>query len=212
MNKYPIYKAKYPISVVDGIEKDVAFFRVLSKREILDLYSLYSHSKSLFILNTVKISLSDKEIIDELSDKEIEKLHTTILDLSIPTPEIIQTFKEMFNLSNDDSLQSETWNCDICKERGLQSARACGFIPDEKRDSNFQIYAGGQIHKICPIYKIQQYNDLLSAGYEAYKYYRKGLLPEAGGVYDQTNWFIELSLTLDSLIKLKQAEDLKKDN
>ena len=212
MNKYPIYKAVYPISIIDGFEKDIAFFRVLSKREINNLYSLYSNSKFAFMINTLKISLSDEKIIDELSDKEIENIYTTIMELSIPTNKHLTLLKDVFNLSNDNALQSDTWSCEVCKERNLQKVRACGYLPEEERDKSFQIYAGGAIHKICPIYKVQKYNDLMSSAYEGYKYYRKGLMPEPGGMYDQTSWFIELSLKLDNLIKIKQAEDIKKDN
>lgn len=210
MNKYPIYKAKYPIKIKNNMLTDICFYSTLTKREISDLFSLYT-SKNTQMLYTLKASLSDEKIIDYLSDKEVETLYKEILSVSIPTKEQLDTFKSVFTLSNDENLQSETWGCEICKERGLQESRACGFIPEEKRDKGFKIYAGGEIHTICPIYKIMKYSDLMNAGYEAYKYYRKGLMPEFGGSYDQTMWFLELSILLDNLIKKAQADAMKKD-
>ena len=207
----PIYKAKYPVSVVVNGIKDTIYYRVLSKRELSDIFSLYPTSKYLNMLQVLKVSLSDKEIIDFLSDNEIELLYNEIIEKSTPSETTLNLLNSLFKLQNDNSLQSETWDCEICKERDLQADRACGFLPEDQRSKSFSIYAGGEIHKICPIYKLLQNSTLLNTAYEAYRYYRKGLMPEQGGMYDQTIWFIKLALQMDTLIKQQQADDMKKD-
>ena len=216
MTVTPIYKVKYPIQVFldkEELRYDIGYFTILSKRELLDLASLYLKDNkitSLYKLKVVETALSDREIINYLSDKEIDILFEEIMKKSNVTIDEIKKLEDLFWLLNDKNLKSDTWKCENCKELGLQESRGCKFLPKEKREK-IQIYAGGKLWDYCPIYEVEQNKELITNAFEAYRLYDKGLLPEQGSIYDQTTGFIEYSNKVASLVKELEARELKKD-
>ena len=212
----PIYKEKYPVEVYkakNDLRYDVAYYRVLTKRELLDLASLYlkeNRITPLYKLKVVETALSDKTIINYFSDDDIDNLFKEIIDKSVVSEEELQKIEDLFWVLNDKNLKSSTWNCKECKELGLQASRGCKFLPEEKREE-IQIYAGGKLWNYCPIFEVEMNKKLLSNAFEAYRYFDKGTLPESGSVYDQTLGFIEYSSKVASLIKELEARELEKD-
>jgi len=67
----------------------------------------------------------------------------------------------------------------------------------------------GHMYSDCPISHID--NELLQAGYDCYFMYNKGILPEKGGMYDQTEFFNVVALSMYSWIKNLQNEAIKDD-
>jgi len=212
----PIYKEKYPVEVYkakNDLRYDVAYYRVLTKRELLDLASLYlkdNRITPLYKLKVVETALSNKSIINYFSDDDIDRLFEDIINKSVVSEEDLQKLEDLFWILNDKNLKSETWNCKECKELGLQASRGCKFLPEEKREE-IQIYAAGKLWTHCPIYEAETNKELLNNAFEAYRYFDKGMLPESGSVYDQTLGFIEYSSKIHSLIKELEAREIEKD-
>jgi len=212
----PIYKEKYPVEVYNNkndLRYDVAYYRVLTKRELLDLASLYlkgNRVTPLYKLKIVETALSDKTIIDYLADSDIDNLFEEIINKSVVSEEELQKLEDLFWLLNDKNLKSDTWNCKACKELGLQESRGCKFLKEEEREIT-QIYAAGKLWTYCPIYEVEINKELLNNAFEAYRYFDKGILPENGSVYDQTLGFIEYSSKISSLIKELEAREIEKD-
>ena len=214
MEIYPIHKLEfsYELKEYQDLIGYTIEYRVLSKKELLNLTSKYykeNTPNNTFKLNVVKTSILPKyyKFIELLSDNTINDLYEKIMKVSEVTTELINELERSFKITNSENLKSDTWNCEVCKARGLQKARNCGFLKDcDDCDKTFQIFVEGELYHQCPLSLID--NNLLQAGYQCYFMYNKGLLPESGGMFDQTMFFNEVALSVFSWIEEQKGGDL----
>jgi hypothetical protein len=212
---YPICKLEYfYILSSDEFEDKVITYRVLSKKELLQLQNKYydenSPTNNLFKLNVVKLSVIDFDV-DYLSDNVIEDLFTEIMKVSKVTNELLKDLQHSFDITNDEKLKGDTWNCEVCKGRNLQYSRNCPFLKDKSKcDTSFQILIQGELYTECPIGLVNQ--ELLQAGYDCYFMYSKGHLPEIGGMYDQTEFFNMVAISMFGWLKAYESEAMKMEN
>jgi len=117
----------------------------------------------------------------------------------------------------DKNLTKDTWKCEVCKQRQLDKVRNCGFLGGADKDKNkfytdsFVLDVGGVLYTHCPIYDVDAI--LLNDAMTCYSMYEKGLLPEKGGVYDQTEFFVISSTIVTNKLaehERKEMEKLKK--
>jgi len=214
MKIYPLHKLHfttqlqlknypYPIDII---------YRVLSRKELLNLQNMFYKENSqnnYFKIKLVEQSLVNKNLINEMSDEQINFLYEKIIDISTTKQDDLELLEKLFWISQSDELSGDTWNCDKCKEKGLQEERNCPMITDKPK------YIGvwfGEDYFFCPKYDLIKYNELIGSAFNAYSMFDKGVLPEAGGLYDQTNWFIDSAFTIKLLVSEKERKDMEKLN
>ena len=207
---YPIFKQKYTYTYnkKSSIFPTNITYQVLSKKELSNLKSQYPKQNT-FKAEVVLASTKNSNLVNELSEKQFNELFTNILKLSEIDTETVTKIKQLFTLSNAKELQSETWDCSNCKERGLQESRNCPYL---KQKTDFEFFLSGELYTYCPVYDIEENKELFYSSMYSYSMFSKKLLPEDGGLFDQTDFFITSSFTIDSLIKELEAKEYKRLN
>jgi len=179
--------------------------------------TLYMHQQdsSLFKFNTSHVVLEDSVIdtrnafdfpdipsfLKQLPLEDIRFLHAKTVELSTLTGEQYDALGDMLNIQFNPQFQGDSWNCDICREKKLDSTRGCGFLPEGERDPNPALpRIGSRRFSVCPISTIDNY--VINKASLCHSMFTEGVLPEAGGTGEQTEWFIKVAL----LYKRKIAE------
>ena len=110
----------------------------------------------------------------------------------------------------NDKFQDESWSCQVCQKRGLDKQRNCPLFSKEKQkeyfNPSFRLPFNGENITVCPVGKI----DMVKASIvsEASAMYQKGILPETGGMGDQTMFFGYASQLMHNKIELKKQKML----
>jgi len=139
--------------------------------------------------------------VDQLPNKDISHLYTKLIEISTLTLSQLEALEDMLDIQFHPLFQDESWKCEICQKKRLDSTRGCGYLPVEKRDkSPILPKIGNRKFTECPISSIDPY--VSSQASIAYSMFSQGVLPETGGLSEQTEWFIRVSL----LYKRKIAE------
>jgi hypothetical protein len=212
---YPICKLEYNyILSSEDIEDTILTYRVLSKKELLQLQNKYyyedSPTNNLFKLNIVKTAVIDFDI-DLLPDNVIDDLFVKVLSVSKITQDTLKDLKHSFDITNDKKLRGDTWNCETCKERNLQNSRNCPLLKDKKDcNTDFQMLVNSELYTECPIGLVNQ--DLLQSAYDCYYMYTKGHLPEEGGMYDQSEFFITVAISMYNWLKIYENDVMKMES
>ena len=219
-NTYPIYKEEFlftPQFSKNSILPTTIVCRVLSHKELLNnifKYQRNGQETNMFRYHIVYDSivsfesekLDKKDIIELLDKEDIENLYQQVMEKSILPPDFDEKLETNLKVVWSDKLQGDYWSCEVCKERGLQKARACGFIPEEDRDE-FMMFIEDKVFKQCPISVID--TELVYKAVECYRMYDKGILPEDGGLYDQTMFFVEATKIVQQVVKEQEQKALE---
>lgn len=148
--------------------------------------------------------LSDPDI-SILTIPQITKLASAIFTVSTITKELFSSLQLSVNLALEPKFSTDTWDCEMCQHKGLDTFRNCKFREDY--EENFQtgviINVGEEEFDHCPMF----YRDrkLTSDAFECYNTLEKGVLPEAGGTVDQTEFFTHAVTVVRSAINKRDA-------
>lgn len=154
-----------------------------SFRELLALHIVNTY-------NTIGFP-SILDFTEQLSDEDTTYLVDVLYKISLLTPIQNNNLHNMLDLAFSKELQDENWACDACQHKRLQKYRACHMIPEEERSKEFSIKLNGKLYLECPKNSVDGF--IIGKAYEAYTMYKGGILPELGGLGDQTMWFVEVS-------------------
>jgi len=219
MDKYPIHKLEftYKTHLVDEGLPVIIEYRVLSKAELLNLHSKYyiqNSPNNTYKFKIVYTSLLNayKEYTELLSDNELNDIYNNIVKYSTINVDTLEELKDSFTISSHQPLQTDTFDCAYCKETGyLQKTRNCGYLTDcSDCNKDFTYVIDGKLYRQCP--KSLVNTMLLKAGYDCYFMYNKGLLPEQGGMLDQTEFFNEVSISMFNWLKKYENDILSKSD
>ena len=191
-------------------------FTALSHGQLLSLEELvFEQRHREFTYQSCKLAIIDIENNEgilmpftSLSPRTLEELSLKIMECSSTTQEQLDILMKSVEIKFSSKFQAETWNCETCKKKRLDKVRNCGFRDELYKDPNFKIIADNQVYTHCPIYDVD--NDILSAGYDSYVMYDKKLLPDAGGLYDQTRFFVLSSSIITNKLREEEAKEAKK--
>jgi len=197
---------------------------ILSYRELLDLNFFIVNSMFHELFNeVVAISVTkltnvviDNELthtndVSALSYSLVKEVAEFILDKSKITVESADNLASSYDIINDKRFKTDTYNCSVCQKRGLDKVRNCGKLGEKEKDPKFYLMVGETKFTYCPIFVVD--TELLSEALTCYKYYTDGFLPDPGGLYDQTEFFVTASSILTSKAKESEAkyyEDMKR--
>lgn len=178
-------------------------------------------------LNTIERSIFEYCVIDFHNVTDANGLPVATEDLIkvLPT-EIINDIlgfifsTSMYNASFVDSLSSslytlynprfagESWQCSYCQRRKLDEQRNCPFLPTEGHDSQITYPTVDGVVTQCPIGTVDK--PLADKALEAYVYRDQALLPEDGGIRNQTVFFMLASQKVKEVVNYYSEQE--KDN
>ena len=141
------------------------------------------------------------DLIKQLPNDDITYLYERLLEVSVVSREQLDELGTMLDIQFNPQFSDDSWNCTICQEKKLDWARGCGYLPEGKRDPKpFLPRIGTRVFTQCPISTLDPY--VTNQASMAHSIMESGLLPENGGVGNQTEWFVRSAL----LYKRKIAE------
>ena len=204
-----------PSKYLDTTQLQVVF-RSLSYTESLSLYPLIEdNQENLFAYQVCRTAIIDvitvtgtTVSIDTLSPLDIKEIANKIIEVSYVQTEESSKLTSSIDVAFTEKLQTESWKCDYCQEKGLDKVRNCGYLSEDQHSDDFTLQVGGNTYKKCPIYYVD--DDLLSSALESYRLYENKQLPDEGGLYDQTHFFVLASKLVDNKIKENTVNKLKK--
>jgi hypothetical protein len=197
--------------------KITVVFRALSHGELISLetlieakrYSEANYRAVEFAVIKIEDSFGNPSIaVNDLSTSLIEEIADRIFRMSEVTRREYEQLKSSTNIYFDPTYQTDSWKCEICREKRLDRVRNCGFRGEKDKDPNFVAYVNNQPYKYCPIYDVNK--ELLSDAVECYNAYDANLLPDSGGLYDQTRFFVLSSQEIFMKLKEQEKKELEK--
>ena len=185
----------------------------LAYKQLLDMDDLIPNNQALVNIevynsNVIEVYKNNLPIDKILVPYEIKKqVGHYILDISQLTAEELEKLQLSIEIKFDKKFQNDTWNCNICQKKKLDRRRNCGYRNEKNKLKDFNILVGDKLYTYCPIYDIDK--ELLSKAVECYNLYEKCFLPEQGGLYDQTQFFIIASNLIAEKIQEEHEKELK---
>jgi len=136
---------------------------------------------------------SNTQLVNSLSLSDLHFLHDRVLELSVVTQDQMKAMRDMLDIQMHKDFSDDTWNCIVCKAKGLDYARACGFLDKDKRDPKPLLpIVAGKRYTECPIASLDTF--VLNQMALAHNLMELGVLPEAGGLGNQSDWFVQAAL------------------
>lgn len=198
---------RQPVWVVLPHDKDVKFLiKPLSYSEMYGYNEImyankwsesYLHNSSFIFIHTHIIDFegiidcpSVKDALSMLSVQDKAFLEAKILEYSTLTIEQSQNLDLLIHLMLEPSLQEDTYNCEKCKAiPGMQAARNCPLL-EVHPNNKFKLRVGNTTLTRCPISDMDIYvsNQIIKAN----GFMSMNILPIAGGIGDQSVWFVEI--------------------
>ena len=214
MKKIRSHKAFYFFTPSEYPHLDI-MFRTLSYRELNSIALLQEEERYQEALykacELAIIKISDKQErayeLYKLPIALIKELGTEIIELSEVTLEELEKLEESIYIYFDKQFKNKTWNCEYCRSKRLDRVRNCGFRNELNKKKDFKIWVGDKLYTSCPIYFIDK--ELLADAIECYNAFEKALLPDNGGLFDQTKFFYIASFMLHQKIQEEEQKELK---
>jgi len=222
MMKHKPRISKAPIFYIPSSYKDSRKFlvccRVLSKKELEALSEYNSdhevQAETAYLVYSMAINYVEDEqgnrlTYDDLPYSVCVEIAKFILQESVITPEEYEKLELNIRLHFSDELKSDNWNCEVCRSKRLDRVRNCGFRGELDKSKDFKVQIGEHIYTHCPIYDIDK--ELIAAAIESYNIFSSGFLPDSGGLYDQTQFFITSATLVDRAYKKQQEKEMKEE-
>jgi hypothetical protein len=113
----------------------------------------------------------------------------------------------------DAQFNTDTWKCSECQRKGLDKLRNFGYLnyKDNPKvfSDTFQVTVGHDRYTHCPIYDINK--EILSDAIECYNSSEAKFLPDSGGLYDQTRFFVISSRIVGEKIYERDKKQLEEE-
>ena len=182
---------------------------------IQELEYIKKHNKDYFKFDTYRTLLSKSivdtrnligfntlyDVIQQLPSEDIEFLYNRLIEISSISRTQLDSLSDMLDIQFNPQFSEDSWDCTICQKKKLDYSRACGYLPKDKRDPKaFLPAVNGRRFTQCPISTLDGF--ATSQASMAHSLFTNGVLPEPGGLGNQTEWFVRAAL----LYKRKLAE------
>ena len=143
------------------------------------------------------VQLSITDLLDVLPLAITNDLLNFIFSVSMYDDKFSSILTNSLHSILNPRFQDETWSCANCQRRKLDRGRNCPFLPKETHDKHvtYPTYAG--VMTECPIGNIDA--TVTNSAIEAYKYRKQALLPEEGGIRNQTVFFMVASQQVEEI-------------
>jgi len=192
--------------------KPISYSTITSSNEIVYMKqqddALFKHETLHTLLDGVVLKVrgaigfpSIASFLSQLSPTDLTSIYKKVLSISTLTKEQLDALDQILDIQFNPQFSDDSWDCTTCQSKGLDYSRGCGFLDKDKRDSSpiLPRISGKRLTE-CPIASLDAY--VLNKASLCHSMYISGLLPEDGGIGDQTEWFVRTAL----LYKRKVAE------
>jgi hypothetical protein len=176
-------------------------------------YKEYVYRVCEFAISKIETVDGDTLTINSLPSSLLSNIANEIIKTSTLSPEDMDKIETSLSVFFSEQLSSDTWKCDICKQKRLDNTRNCGFKQDAPHNPDFKIMVNKTIYTHCPIFDVD--NNIISSGIEAYNVLKGRFLPDSGGWADQTQAFTILSVIVNNKIEERnkiQMDKMLKEN
>lgn len=147
--------------------------------------------------------------VRQLSKQDAIFIYDKLMELSVVSKAQLDALDAMLDIQFNPQFSDDSWDCTNCQAKKLDYSRACGFLPEDKRDPSPALpRIGTRRFSVCPISTMDAY--VINKASMCHNMFAEGLLPELGGVGEQTEWFIRTALLYKR--KIGEAERLALDN
>jgi len=204
--KSTIYLREHLFSLAQGYDIE---YRALSYKELDNIRSKYSNKTHTLIFNIVKTSLLNKEDISILTYTDLHTLYDNIMYTSILHEDDVDIIKKAVGISLEDSFKDDTFSsCSLCQERRMDINRNCPYLDEKTHDKDvFYIIDNAKV-SICPMADMN--SPIVNDAFRCYSVAEANQLPTAGGMYDQTSFFVEVSALIKGMINKHTSKELNK--
>ena len=204
-----------PKQFEDNVEVLVTF-SALSHGQLLALENLidenkpgeFTYQSCILAIKTVVNNSGEPVPFSSLSPNTLLDVSNRILEMSSVPQDKLNILQKAINIKFNSQFQSETWDCVVCKSKRLDKVRNCGYRSEQDKDPNFRIHVDNQVYTSCPIYGVD--TDILADAVDSYIMYDQKLLPDAGGLFDQTRFFVIASTLVTQKLRDEEIKEAKK--
>jgi hypothetical protein len=204
LSQSTIYTREYLYTTVNGYDIE---FRALTYKELGNIRNKYLLKTHTYYIETVKLALLSPQTFAILVEKDIQKLHAIIMDMSIVSVNDIEDIETAVTISLEDTFQDETFSsCKACRARNLDEKRNCPYLEESTHDTGVFYVVGGKKLNMCPMDKVN--NPIVADAFRCHNMLDKGILPATGGMYDQTMFFVETSALVKGIINRHTSKEL----
>jgi len=161
------------------------------------------------IIDAKGLPVKPKDIISVLPAEMVGELLEFIFKISMYTPESIATLSTSLYTQHNPRFSDKSWNCETCQSRKLDRLRNCPFLNKEGYSPDIRYDTIDGVSTVCPIGLVDTL--MSNRAMEAYIFRNQSLLPEDGGIRNQTVFFIVASQKMSEVAKYYegQSEDTK---
>lgn len=206
LQKSTIILREYLYTTLSGYTID---YKSLSYKELELLQTKYLEKQHQHKILIIKTSLINKEDFYTLTSKDLDILYANILTSSYVSNEDMASIKRAVGIVMEESFKDDTFkNCDLCKERGLDKQRNCPMLDKSTHDPMVFYIVDQEKVKICPMEDVN--SPIVADAFRCHSLSSGGFMPSAGGMYDQTMFFVESSLLVKGVIDRAQAKAMEK--
>jgi len=219
-----VYKNTYlftPKEDTGSLTQFTVEYRALSYKELLFLRNNFfsknmQHSAKPFIIEYATIrywNIQDKDgndittttkLLEVLPQDYVNLLVEDILRNSVLPEGFGYQATTGLDLAMDDKFQSDDWDCTECQLRNLHKQRNCGYVDKKEWSDKFMLVVGTETFYECPMYSLD--HQIISDMFKTYSMSELGNLPDTGGLYDQTEFFVTSATLVRNKVKAMEKE------
>jgi len=152
--------------------------------------------------------LTVNETLKILPVSIINELLIFIFSIAMYDDKFISTLKSSLHVHMDPRFSDESWKCTTCQKRRLDRQRNCPYLPKEEHDSHITYPTMDGVVTECPVGKVDFI--VTNNAIEAFNYRTNGMLPEDGGIRNQTVFFMLASQEVENIRNYFQEKERKK--
>ena len=206
LTKSTILLQEYLYTTLSGYTID---YKSLSYKVLELLQTKYSEKQHQHKILIIKTSLSAIEDFYKLTAKDIDILYTNILNSSYVSNIDMSAIKRAVGIVMEESFKDDTFkNCTLCQERGLDKQRNCPLLHKSTHDPMVFYVIDQEKVKVCPMDDVN--SPIVADAFRCHSMFSNGFMPAEGGLYDQTQFFVESSLLVKGVIDKAQAKAMEK--
>jgi len=150
---------------------------------------------------------SISEVIDILPFDIVQDLLDFIFEIGMYNNEWLNILDSSLHSILNPRFSDESWDCNTCQRRRMDRSRNCPFLPVEDHDIHISYPVYGGVVKVCPIGTADP--SVTSKAVEAYRYRKQALLPEEGGIRNQTVFFMIASQRVEEIKNYYESQEEK---
>lgn len=195
-----VFQLSGSVAKIDGVHNNTI------ERTILE-YCVLDHKN---VSSPDGTFINPKDLVKVLPLEIINELLTFIFEISMYTDDFLSEMENSIYSVYNPRFQDESWGCDYCQERKLDRQRNCPFLPKEDHDPHITYPTHSGTVRECPMGNINVL--LTNKAVEAHRYREQSLLPEDGGIRNQTVFFMIASqkvMEISNYYENKRMEEAK---